>query len=120
MNTIKFSHIYNKLLDEHNDVIDEALLLDVIPVNLEERSEVFIKYDTDNGKYSLPKKGKYLMLIFMKPPELSGICADNIFTTLRRYTHEKTAYYKGHIGETFVIEIAHLSAIEGLKDTKEE
>lgn len=105
MKTIKFSHIYTKLLDEHNDVIEYATLIDVRRVEISELHQKFKEYDTDNGLYALPPKGIYLMLIFLKPPESDGTCAANLFTTLRRSTTEKDLYYDGAIGETFLIEI---------------
>lgn len=100
MPTIKFSHTYNKLIGD-NGVIDEATLLQVLPVNLEDLTSSFLSYDTDNGVYSLPKKGKYLMLIFLK---------DNheLFTTLRRSTPQKENYYKGLTGKLFTIEYTQI------------
>ena len=97
---IKFSHLYDKLLDSTGAAIKTALLLDVIPINLEDRSTEFLKYDTE-GKYPLPKKGNYLMLIFQKGEKP----ASNIFTTLRRETSQKFEYYCKAIGEWFEVEI---------------
>lgn len=100
MPQIKFSHKYQKLLDSHNDVIESATLLQVILVNLEELSSAFLIYDTDSGKYELPKKGKYLMLIFLKEHE--DYTTDlNLFTTLRRWTQDKHDYYMQRIGSMF-------------------
>jgi len=107
MREIKFSHLYQKLLDEHNDMIDTATLLDVIPVELSECSRAFLDYDTDGGKFILPPKGKYLMLVFKKPKEGTGISADNLFTTLRRYTPEKMDYYRGLVGSDLQVVYAH-------------
>jgi len=104
MYKIKFSHIYNKLLDEHNDVIEYATLLGVFAINLEDQHPAFIEYDTDDGKYPLPKKGKYLMLLFEKPKE-DYVIGRHLFTTLRRYTPEKLKYYKFCIGQEFSITI---------------
>jgi hypothetical protein len=105
MKTIKFSHIYTKLLDEHNDVIEHATLIDVRRVDIARLHQEFLDYDTDDGLYELPPEGNFLMLIFLKPPESDGTCAANLFTTLRRSTTEKDLYYYGAIGETFFIEI---------------
>lgn len=110
MPTIKFSHIYRKLLDSHNDVIPEATLLEVINVQLENFSQCFLEYDTDNV-YKLPKKGLYLMLIFEKPKE-SYVTDRNIFTTLRRYTHKKENYYKNNIGKTFQVVVEKEGAVD--------
>ena len=105
MKSIKFSHIYTKLLDEHNDVIEYATLIDVRRVELSGLHQKFKDYDTDHGLYQLPGKGNYLMLVFLKPPDSDGTCAANLFTTLRRSTTEKDLYYYGAIGETFTIDI---------------
>lgn len=107
--SINFSHTYQKILDRHNDVIESAKLLQVIPVKLEELSDVFKNYDTDNGMYKLPRSGEYLMLIFLKNPK-SYMTDLNLFTTLRRSTPEKLKYYTSCIGEVFEIGLS-LSAI---------
>ena len=102
MPQIKFSHSYEKLLDSHNDVIEEATLLHVSIIELAEAHPAFIAYDTDDGKYKLPDKGKYLMLLFLKPNE-SYLTDKNLFTTLRRYTPEKHRYYMEQRGKVFNI-----------------
>jgi hypothetical protein len=102
MPQIKFSHKYQKILNSHNDVIDSAILLQVLTVNLEDLSSAFLIYDTDSGKYELPKRGKYLMLIFLKEHE--DYTTDlNLFTTLRRHTPEKYDFYMSQIGATFEV-----------------
>ena len=100
MNKIKFSHCYKKLLDENNDLIEYATLLEVINIKLEDMSKAFIDYDTEYGEYKLPNKGEYLMLIFLKPHE-EWIESRDLFTTLRRTTSEKEKYYRLNIGEKF-------------------
>ena len=100
MPQIKFSHCYQKLLNSHNDVIETAKLIEVLLVDLEDLHPWFISYDTDNGKYKLPKKGKYLMLIFLKPHE-DYVTDLNIFTTLRRYEPGKHGFYQGKLGQDF-------------------
>jgi hypothetical protein len=109
MKTIKFSHIYTKLLDEHNDVIEYATLIDVHHVDLVNIHQKFKDYDTDNGLSQLPPKGIYLMLTFLKPPESDGTSAANLFTTLRRSTVSTDKYYYGAIGEAFLIDVQKLS-----------
>jgi hypothetical protein len=96
---IKFSHKYRKVLDENGNCVDRVKLLEVVNVKLEELSPVFLNYDTDFGKFKLPKSGKYMMLIFVKPSKNAG--AFNLFTTLRRWTEEKERYYRGAIGVVF-------------------
>lgn len=92
---IKFSHYYNKLFAD-GKAIKRAKLLETIPVNLEDLHPSFIAYDTDNGAYELPKKGKYIMLIFAKGN-------NDIFTTIRRFTPQKFEDYKAKRGEVFQI-----------------
>jgi hypothetical protein len=98
---IKFSHKYRKLLDEKNNAINQAALLEVIPIELSELSPYFMDYDTDHGEYKLPAEGKYLMLVFLKP----GVINTNLFTTIRRFTPEKYKYYKDARGEMFEVQI---------------
>jgi len=104
MPQIKFSHKYQKILNSHNDVIETATLLQVSIINLEDLSKEFLNYDTDNGVYELPKRGKYLMLIFLKEHE--DYTTDlNLFTTLRRHTPEKHSFYMSQIGKVFNVKV---------------
>lgn len=106
MPTIFFSHMYPKLLDSHNDVVESAKLLGLFRVKLEDLHSSFLSYDTDNGKCHLPKTGEYLMLLFLKPHE-SYVTDQNLFTTLRRYTPQKYEYYQKKVGLDFDIVIKH-------------
>lgn len=102
-NIIKFSHFYHKLHlamgDEPNGKV--CWLMEVINVNLEDLSNAFLDFDTDGGKYKLPKKGKYLLLLFMGQ---SGI-----FPTLRRWTPSKEKYYREMRTFNFTIECPNKS-----------
>lgn len=100
MNTIKFSHDYWKLpVGAINGGI--AKLLYVQKIKLEEQTTFFLNYDTTirqkdelgHAFYPLPDKGDYLLLLFD--------CDGTIFTTLRRYTEEKSLYYLNNIGNYF-------------------
>lgn len=102
MPQIFFSHLYPKLLDSHNNMIDSAKLIGLFRVKLEDLHPSFLFYDTDNGKYKLPKRGDFLMLLFLKPFE-TYICDQNLFTTLRRYTPQKDIYYQKKVGMDFDI-----------------
>lgn len=94
---ITFSHQYSKLY--HNkELISHAMLILVQIINLEDMHHQFIDYDTDEGKYKLPNKGQYLLLLFKK-----NRYQPNLFTTLRCHTTEKEAYYKSKVGEVFTI-----------------
>lgn len=106
---IKFSRPYSKLVFPSPQwrFCKIAKLLEVIPVELSDLSAEMLAYDTDGGMYPLPKKGKYLMLIFqnstiyyLKPNEIFRP-EQHIFTTIRRETPEKLNYYRKNIGEIF-------------------
>ena len=98
MPAIKFTHAYRKLMDSKAIPISTAELIQVQEIKLEELHPAFLDYDTDCGVYALPKKGIFLMLIFLKKGR--GEPA-NLFTTLRRYIPQKADYYKSQIGKTF-------------------
>jgi len=100
---IKFSHPYAKLIGEPGYVITTAKLLSVYHLKIEDQSPDFLSYDTDCGRFQLPKRGLYMMLLFEKPcgGELSG---RNLFTTLRpAWPSGKIHYYKSKIGMEFEI-----------------
>lgn len=102
---IRFASIYPKILDEHNDVVETAVLLDVGLVTRDSLSQSYLDYDTDGGKFTLSRDDKFLMLLFLKPPECEGVCATNLFATLRRATPENTWYFRSGIGREFMIMI---------------
>ena len=99
MPTIKFSYPFKKLAS-NNSLVNQAKLLQVIPVNLEDITQELRDFDTDFGRYPLPAKGKYLMLIFQKSHY-------DLFTTLRRDTPEKQEYYLRSVGQVFDLDIHH-------------
>ena len=103
---ITFSHQYPKLSAvgiDNEQTESNVVLIEVLEVDLENLSWDFIRYDTRIEKtgeleyYPLPKKGKFLLLIF----ENKGY---GLFTTLRRSTPNKLQYYKQSIGQPFFIE----------------
>ena len=99
MNTIKFSHRYQKLGVIGNRLGSPytALLVSVQEINLKDLPKDFLKYDTDDGKYELPKSGKYLLLLFL--------AVGGLFTTLRAaFPERKIDYYKSKIGLLFLKE----------------
>jgi hypothetical protein len=96
---IKFSHNYKKLKFYPNIApLKDALLLAVFNVRLEKLRKVFLDWDTQDGLYKLPKKGKFILLLFAKDDY-------NLFTTLRRYTPEKEKYYRSKIGYFFWVDV---------------
>jgi len=100
LNQIKFSHDYDKLPAN----VKWATLLEVLPVRLENLHSPFIEYDTSwldtatgqEGNYPLPKKGSYLLLLFLSED-------GELFTTLRRETVEKKRHYTANIGNSFEV-----------------
>lgn len=102
---ITFSHRYPKLFDEENCVISTATLLDVTLIDLEDLHPAFRSYDTDGGRYVLPKRGAYLQLLFLKPPARIGYLNANLFTTLRRAAPGKHEYYASLVGREFDVRI---------------
>jgi hypothetical protein len=135
MASIKFSHIYKKLIGTDGQVIKSAKLLLALPVQMESisRAKDFIDYDTDNGKYTLSFQTFYLLLVFQKP---SG----DLFTTCRPLYGSsgkkpkgsfhppivsKQKYYEGLIGHQFEVvitssdmdkEVLHVSTSEKAPD----
>ena len=103
---IRFSHAYRKLCDACAGT-NQAQLIAVLPVNLEDLHPSFIDYDTDGGKYALPKKGKYLLLLFRS--------RRGIFPTLRRDFPTKRSYYESMIGTTFEVMITDVLPHEPIK-----
>lgn len=93
---IKFSHHYDKMPRDY----ESSKLLDVLPVKLEDLSASFLKYDTafeENGTrsyYPLPKKGDFMILLLQ-----AGEGHGRLWTTIRRQTPQKEAYYRSNIGE---------------------
>lgn len=96
--TIKFSHRYQKLgvLGNRIDEKYTAQLINVTNIRLEDLTPEFLAYDTDHGRYELPKRGEYLLLLFL--------AVGGLFTTLRRKTPEKERYYRSLIGSTLSIQ----------------
>lgn len=90
---IVFSVKFKKLKALGN--INLARLLEVVEVNFNDLSLDFLNFDTDNGKFPLPKQGQYLLLIFN--------AQNGVFFTLRRSNKEKKDYYKKARGEVFKI-----------------
>jgi hypothetical protein len=86
---LKFSHDYEKLpLDWQGK---KARLIALQRINLEDQTKQFLEYDTKirgGGNYPLPKKGKYILLLF----EMVG--NTTFFTTIRRYTMSKHNFYQ--------------------------
>ena len=103
MITIKFANYYKKM--PYNVDVGITKLVGVQNVDLENLSPAFLRMDTairGGGYYRLPKKGKYMILRLDTEIE-------NYFThewqTIRRWTSEKEAYYRSHIGEEVKIKI---------------
>ena len=92
MKTIKFSHEYEKFPPDD----DPSVLLEVFTVNVSDLSPVFLAYDTkivDGGRYPLPKKGVFLVLLLYQSSN------KHLWTTIRRHTPQKESYYRSLIGQ---------------------
>ena len=89
---IKFIHLYEKMPPD----FQVSRLTNVEVVNLEDLDPLFLERDTaiqEGGHYSLPKKGKY-MILYLE----SGVM--NIrWQTIRRWTPGKEKYYRKYIGK---------------------
>ena len=103
MPKIHFTHCYPKLVGPDGAPVIKAKLLEVLRVELSELSTEFLNYDTNNGQFSLPMDGYYLMLIFRKSAR-DAVSAD-IFTTLRSAKPGKYEYYHELIGAMFLLEV---------------
>ena len=100
--TIKFSHKYDKVLNEKGECITNAKLLQILYISdISKLSQEFIDYDTGNGMYKLPEKGPVILLIFLKPKTGK---ARNLFTTVRLYEKSKWFYYKKLVGQILNVE----------------
>jgi hypothetical protein len=95
---IKFSYPFSKLF-HNSSPIGAAKLLQVIETDYSDLTQEFKDYDTDFGKYPLPKKGPCILLIFQK----NG----GIFTTVRRSIPHKVEYYKKAVGQMFDIDLSY-------------
>jgi len=98
--SIKFSYPFKKLFI-NSALIETALLLQVLIIDLTDITQEMRDYDTDFGAYPLPAKGSYLMLIFMKQ---NGA---GLFTTMRRATPSKLEYYRSLVGQWFGLDVSH-------------
>lgn len=67
-------------------------------MTLESLSQEFKDYDTDDGLFTLPESGDYLLLIFLKQ---SG----DLFTTLRKNTPKNRTQFQPLIGKDVPIEL---------------
>ena len=91
MKSIKFSHIYDKFPPGRGP----SMLLEVFTVDVKDLSSEFLEYDTKitgGGRYPLPKNGSHLVLL------LYQASTKHLWTTIRRQTPEKEAYYRSLIG----------------------
>lgn len=117
--SLKFSHNYEKLPKDWRG--QQAKLLDVVPVKLENLPPALIEFDTRitktqqeidldlrNQHYELPKKGDFLFLLLQME---TGRSAGALFFTLRRDTPEKRAYY--------IDQVTRLGVLVSTEETKE-
>lgn len=101
MITIRFSHHYCKMPQS----FERSILLDAIQIRLEEMSDAFREYDTriiGGGHYPLPSYGEHLLLMLLSE-------GGQLWTTIRRSTPDKLAYYRSHIGDQARCEVKERS-----------
>lgn len=105
MATIKFSHEYEKMLDDMENHQYDTTLLEVFKTEFKDLSEGFKAYDTwikgepmfnPNSYYPLPKT--MLIVLLLKTDRF-------LWTTVRRWTKEKEEYYRGLRGKNVKTEI---------------
>jgi hypothetical protein len=94
---IKFEKDYPKLQG-----LTQVKLIQVIIKQFEELEEVFLNYDakqSDGLYYQFKFKPKDLVLFLV----FADYNSYKMFTTVRRYTPNKYAYYKMNVGKQFEI-----------------
>jgi hypothetical protein len=95
---IKFSHKYSKMPKD----FEKSFLLEVFNVQLEDLGLDFVLYDTEHiygesiSYYPLPEMGDYMVLL-LSANHGSG----ELWTTIRRRTPAKEAYYRASRGMVF-------------------
>ncbi len=101
MRQIKFSHYYEKMpfLVEG----DKTFLIEVLNATKDELSGFFVDYDTkvrgENTDYGL-SEGKLLILLLLTYHHFNGLpTVKTLWTTTRRHTNEKEAYYHALRGQ---------------------
>lgn len=108
MKKIKFSHEYNKMLNNSfEEIPKKAILLEVFVKNSEELHPAFIKYDTiyfnlqtyKDEYYELPKDK--VMILLLKSVFVNGEVM--LWTTIRMFTPQKYEYYNKARLEEFEI-----------------
>lgn len=104
MLSIKFSHRYNKLQTSLTTYVSTVTLLRCVKIELQNLCKEFLDYDTGFGKFPLPKKGTYIMLIFLKGTLLDNMERQDLFTTLRPYNPGKMDYYVNRVGQEFRVD----------------
>jgi hypothetical protein len=111
MAEIKFSHRYEKMPTFYTD----TRLIGVSVCDISKLPKNFIEWDTRYYEsvygryvnYALPETGQFIVLTLFsdRPSLLMSIKASAAWTTIRRWTPEKEAYYRNLIGQKMYINI---------------
>ena len=108
MQTIKFSHEYYKMPQFINEKTSSTIIIGVEKQRIEKIDSTFLHYDTVfnirggvEEYFPLPKKGDVLIIFLFS----FNLGERHIWTTIRRWTPRKEAYYKDLIGQRVRIEI---------------
>lgn len=89
-----------KKLVQNGTLLNSARLLHVIETSFEDISQELVDYDTDHGRYVLPKKGPAILLIFQKS-------RGDLFTTIRKGKAGALEAYRANIGELFSLIVSN-------------
>ena len=102
MTTIKFSHKYDKMPED----VSDTYLIEVLTANKKDLHSAFIDHDTAYGlnNYELPNGG--LLILILKSYIRCAVGeVEEVWTTVRRQTPEKEAYYRNLRGTKVQIQI---------------
>lgn len=94
---IKFSHRYAKM----PEIVDDTKLIEVFSTKYRDLSDWFRVYDTeyDIGYYELPRGELLVLMLISREPNAAGGSNEHLWTTIRRRTPEKEAYYRSMRGK---------------------
>jgi len=111
MLSIDFSHHYEKMPAFYTD----TRLIGVSVCDISKLPKDFLEWDTryfENvygryENYALPNTGQFIVLTLFsgRPSLLMPVKASAVWTTIRRWTAEKEAYYRNLIGQKIEIRI---------------
>lgn len=104
---LKFDYEYAKMPED----VSKTCLLEVIKTHYDQLHSMFKVYDTehDDGYYPLPNTDLLLLILMSYEKNISGGYNEVVWTTLRRYSEEKMAYYISEIGNEIELELLEIN-----------